>query len=144
MATASTVEDIRTAISQGNVQEALAKMKVMFSDTPRLKEVLHQSGRYQRIQEQIRTGSVSFGEATITENQLSKAMLDLLDEVALTAKEDPAIQEGLQRIALRESKNVVGGDVLAEGSTVTVGDRNTIQQAEKIYNIERVDRGTFH
>lgn len=145
-----TIKDIRQLIANDDLPPALSKLQTLLENSPKLDEVIHQSGRFADIRKQIRLGTVSHENATLTRNQISIGILDLLDELK-SQQEQPEIQEEINQavLSIENSKNVVANSNITAGGDVHIGDQvsNTsktiTQNAEKIYNIEKIDKADF-
>jgi Effector-associated domain 11 len=61
--------EIRDLISRDELPAALEQLLILLEHSPKLDEVLHQSGRFENIRKQIRLGLVSYSEATLTLNR---------------------------------------------------------------------------
>lgn len=48
-----------------------------------------------------------------------------------------------QAVYVTNSKNVVVPCTITTGGNVHIGDKQIMQQAEKIYNIEKIDKADF-
>ena len=137
-------QNIRELIARDELEQALQQLRQLLDNTPQLNEVLQQSGRFADIRKQIRLGVVSHAEATLTQNQIRHALLELLDEIGKQQAQKPALGEELDRaVAIVHSKNVVAGSTISAGGSVHIGDKQVTQHAEKIYNIERIENATF-
>jgi Effector-associated domain 11 len=93
---------IRSLIAEDELSVAVQLLHSFLGNSPRLNEALHQSGRFQYIRKQIRLGTVSHADATLTQNQIRFGLLDLLSEIE---------QEGNTPLPLQ-----VVQDLLTEGS----------------------------
>lgn len=109
---------VRAKIGQGKLEQALRDMKQLLENSPKLDEVIHQSGRFKAIQKQIHLGTVSYENADLTTNQISSGLLALLREME-TGESEPTIQEA-------------------------ANEPQVLQQAEKIYNIQHIDQANFN
>ena len=109
---------IRKKIGQGNLEQALRDMKQLLENSPKLDEAIHQSRRFKDIRKQIHLGTASHEDMTLTENQITSWLLDLLREME-TGESAPHIQEA-------------------------ANEPQVIQQAEKIYNIQHIDQANFN
>lgn len=115
----------------------------MLENSPQLDEVLQQSGRFAAIRKQIRIGTLSHEGATRTLSQLRAALLDLLREME-NPTDTPALKEALEAaFQIANSKNVVANSKIQAGGDVHIGDMHITQHAEKVYNIEKIDRADF-
>ncbi len=124
---------IRDLIAQNELPAALEKFRVLLENSPKLDEVLLQSGRFHDIRKQIRLGTVSKTEADMEQNQIRNGLLELLREIEENTSEtspNPAVAalrtELEQAISIVNSKNVVTGDIKA-GGDVHIGDKIVIQ-----------------
>ncbi len=112
---------IQQLIAQGHLDKALAQLQTLLEHSPLLNEVIQQAGRFADIHRQIRLGTVSHADATLTKNQIQAGLLDLLQEIETQQGLQPAIQAEVARAA---------------GKTI-------IQHADKIYNIDHIDNANF-
>jgi hypothetical protein len=140
---------IRDLIAHDELPTALEKLRTLLENSPKLDEVLLQSGRFHDIRKQIRLGVLSHAEANLTQNQIRAGLLELLREIEESTAEsssqpDAALlrAEMEHAISIVNSKNVVTGTITASGD-VHIGDKNITQNAEKIYNIDHIDQANF-
>lgn len=112
---------IRDLLGRDEIGQALEHLRGLLDGSPILHEVLQHSGRFAALSRQIRLGTVNHSEATLTQNQLRQGLLELLQEI-----------EG----------QTVQGEPRAELERY---DHTTYitQQADKIYNIEKIDNANF-
>ncbi|MBL7793111.1 MAG: hypothetical protein JNK77_12350 [Saprospiraceae bacterium] len=112
---------IRDLIGRGQIDRAMEQLRVLLENSPHLDVIIQQQARFQAIRQQIRLGTVSHQDATLTKNQISAALLDLLQEIEEQG-ENPAIGAELNKaISIINSKNVNTGEVKA-GRDVRFGD----------------------
>ena len=109
---------IRAHLGRHELGAALQKLQTLLAGSPLLDEALHQAGRFAAIRKQIRLGTVDHQASTLTLNQITHGILELLGEIDTLAESDAAIRR--------------------ETGSVTYH-----QHAEKIYNIDRIDRADF-
>ena len=115
-------QDIRELIARDELEQALQQLRLLLDNTPQLNEVLQQSGRFADIRKQIRLGVVSHAEATLTQNQIRYALLELLDEIGKQQDQAPELREEVQRaISIVQSKNVVVNSTIIAGGDVHIG-----------------------
>lgn len=135
---------IRQKIAGDEIQEAIQALRGLLANSPQLNEVLVQSARYTDILKQIRLGTVDFEQANVTKNQIRLGLFDLLSELE-RQEMAPAIQQEMQQaIAIVNSKNVVSGSTITAGGNIHIGDKNITQQADKIFNIDKIDNANFY
>ncbi len=124
---------IRNLIAQNELPAVLEKFRTLLENSPKLDEVLLQSGRFQDIRKQIRLGTVSKTEADMEQNKIRNGLLELLREIEdNTSETSPnpaaaALRTELEHaISIVNSKNVVTGNITA-GGDVHIGDKIVIQ-----------------
>ena len=141
---ATGLQQARDLIAQDRLDEALSTLRAWLDKSPKFDEILHQSCRFAAIRKQIRHGTVSHAEANLTRNQISHALLELLREIETQERENPTLQQELEAaISITQSKNVVSGSTITAGGNVHIGDKHVTQNAEKIYNIDKIDNANF-
>ncbi len=113
---------LRQLIATDELNEALQLLQELLQNSPKLNEALLQSGRLSDISRQLRLGLIDPDQASLTKNQIRAGILELLGEVEAQEKVRPGLREEVERFAA--------------GTTV-------IQNAEKIYNIEKIDNADF-
>lgn len=111
------IQNIRELIASGHLSKALQQLQPFLQDSPKLNEAILQSSRFIEIQKQIRIGVVSDETADLKKNQIRASVLDLLDELEGKGT-DPLIKEAASQPQI-------------------------IQNAEKIYNIDHIDKADF-
>lgn len=116
------LKEVRTLIARDELEQALQQLRQFLAHTPKLDEVLHQSGRFANIRQQIRLGTVSQADAALTQNQIRAALLAFLSEIQTQQTKAPALRtEAAHAISILQSKNVVAGSTIT-GQTVHIGD----------------------
>ena len=134
---------LRDLIASDDLAPAIQQLRALLDNSPQLDEAIVQSARFFDIRQQIRLGSVRHEDANLTQNQIRTGLLDLLREIEEQA-EQPVIREELeQAVSVVSSKNMVTGSTITAGGDVHIGDKNVIQNADKIYNIEKIDNANF-
>lgn len=81
MTTEQRIRHIRELIGQDNLDAALDQLRQLLANSPQLDEAIHQTGRFQNIQKQIRLGLVNHQDANLTQNQIRAGVLDILREI---------------------------------------------------------------
>ena len=115
------ITQIRDHIAKNQLDTALQQLRDLLERSPQLDEVIQQAGRYASIREQIRLGTVSHEDKTVTENQIRMGLIRLLGEIEYRDVQPHLQEEIVRAISIVNSKNVVGGDIQA-GGNVTIGD----------------------
>lgn len=113
---------VRQLIAADDLSEALRLLQDLLKNSPKLNEVLLQSARLSDISRQIRLGIVHPDQANLTKDQIRNGLLELLVEI--------------------ETQETALPDVRAELDRFT-GGKTIVQHAEKIYNIEKIDKADF-
>ena len=140
---------IRNLIANDDLSTALEKLRACLDNSPKLDEVLLQSGRFHDIRKQIRLGVLSHADANLTQNQIRAGLIELLREIEdSTADSSMQPDAALLRAEMEhatsivDSKNVVTGTITADGE-VHIGDKTVHQKANTINNIEKIDTANF-
>lgn len=115
------ITHIRDHIADNQLDTALQLLRDLLDNSPQLDEVIQQAGRYASIRQQIRLGTVSHADATLTENQIRQGLIDLLGEIETQGKDSRLLKEIGQAVSIVNSKNVNAGNVQA--NTVHFGDK---------------------
>jgi tetratricopeptide (TPR) repeat protein len=134
-------DQLHDLIARDELDTALQQLRDVFEHAPDLNEIIHQSGRFQAIQKQIRLGTVSLAEANLTQNQIRNGVLNLISELKKQG-EKPALRRELESaISIVHSKNVVVGSTISAGgndtnreleSTISITDSKNIVVGSKI------------
>lgn len=114
---------IRNLIAKDDFPTAIQELCALLKNSPHLDEAILQSARYNDITRQIRLGVVDFEAANVTKNQIRVAVLELLQEV-----------EDLEQTQV---------PIKQEVAKYTSNAKTIIQNADKIYNIEKIDNANF-
>lgn len=124
------IQQVRDLVGKNELNNALGLLRSILEHSPKLDEAIHQSARFQAIRKQIRLGVVSHAEATLTENQIRVALLDLLSEIEETTKENSIYTNSAslcseleKAISIINSKNVIIGSNISAGGNVNIGDQ---------------------
>lgn len=111
------IEQVRELIAEDEIKLVLQKLQLFLKGSPQLSDAIQQSGRFTALQRQIMRGVIDDRAAELSHNQIRANLLDLLDEM--------------------EGK---GSDTKIQA---VMKDPTVIQNAEKIYNIEYIDKADF-
>lgn len=113
---------LRDLIARDELPAALRQLCTLLNNSPKLDEAILQSGRFEAIRREIRLGVVSHAEASLTQNEIRAGLLDLISEIKAQEEEMPDIRTEVEKY----------------GNGITV-----IQNADKIYNINKIDNANF-
>ncbi len=132
MASKTYLSQIRQLIAQDELPAALQQLHDLLEDSPKLNEVIHQTGRFTDIQKHMRLGTLSFEQGTVSRNQISIALLDLLDEITRQGQHQ-SIKAEIEKhhIAIQHSKNVLN-DSSINARDVHIGDSHVHYGEKKI------------
>ena len=122
MDTSNFRQQIRQLIAKDDLDAALSKLQNFLSNSPKLDEIILQSARFNDIRKQIRLGITSSEEANLSKNQIRAGLLELLR--LIETQDAPSETNKADATAPKENKT-------------------THQTAEKIYNIENIDKADF-
>lgn len=114
---------IQNLIAKDDFATAIQELCALLKNSPRLDEAILHSARYNDITRQIRLGVVDFEAGNVTKNQICVAVLELLQEVADLEQMQVPIKE--------------------EVAKYTSNAKTIIQNADKIYNIDKIDNANF-
>lgn len=90
-------EQIGDLIGKDDLQGAISLLGNLLKNSPKLEEVILQTGRLNDITNQIRLGVVDFEKADITKNKIRIALLNLIEEIEVSAARDPNIKKEIER-----------------------------------------------
>ncbi|MDX2067506.1 MAG: tetratricopeptide repeat protein [Haliscomenobacter sp.] len=124
MALQTYLDHIRTHIQKDELSAALQQLRDLLENSPKLDEVIQQTGRFAHIRKQIRLGTVHFEDATVTRNQISAALLELVSEIEKEGVKPELAGEVENAISVVNSKNVASGSFSA-GGDIKIGDTTT-------------------
>jgi hypothetical protein len=126
----------RALIAADRLPEALQQIRRLLEGSPLLDEALLQSARYQELRRAVRRGTIDAEQAGAQRNRLRRALLDLLRE--LEEREDDLKKEVDAALQAQsgESRSGSGKGTVKKGDTYH-------QNAEKIYNIDKIDKADF-
>ncbi|MEQ1745729.1 MAG: hypothetical protein ABMA02_09905 [Saprospiraceae bacterium] len=116
------LNQVRQHIGSDETAEAIRLLQNLLEKSPKLSEVLLQSARLADIARQVRLGLVEDKQAALVKNQIRAGLLELVDEIEAKETAIPEVREEIARVA----------------ASVTI-----VQNAEKIYNIEKIDNANF-
>jgi len=122
---------IRQLIAEDELPAALQQLHALLENTPKLDEVIQQSGRLADIRKQMRLGMVSFEQITVTKNQIRMGLLELVSEIEKEGVK-PEWKEEVEKaiLSITNSKNAVAGSTLQAGGNINIGD-TFIQYGDK-------------
>jgi hypothetical protein len=113
------LENIRDRIASGELESAIRDLRTLLENSPLLGDALQQSGRLSDIQRQIRNGTVSHENATLTKNQIRMGILGLLTEIeAQTMTDAPAENLSPAQAALRQEVDKAVFNLHNEGANI--------------------------
>ncbi|MEL6842051.1 MAG: NB-ARC domain-containing protein, partial [Bacteroidota bacterium] len=120
METAAFLAQIRQQIVNNEIGNALNSLQQLLDlkNSPHLNEALQQKVRFQELSKQIRKGTINYDDATLTRNQITNSLLELLSEIE-TQTEKPLIAAEVQK-AIR--KNMVQDSTLWAAGNISIGD----------------------
>ena len=124
-------ETIRNHIANDDLQAALKQLRILLENSPKLDEVILQSGRFNDIKRQIRLGAVSHAESNLTQNQIRAGLLDLLREIAAQSEQQPVLQQEIRHaISIQNGKNILIGSNISAGGNVVIGDTTMLTESK--------------
>ncbi len=145
------MKNIRDLIARNELTQALQQLRTILDNSPLMDEAVLQAARFADIRKQIRQGLVGHEEANLTQNKIRAGLLELLGEMEAQLEPPAPVPKAAAlrteldaAISVLNSQNVVIGSTITAGGDVHIGDKtSTVQNAEKIYNIEKIDNANF-
>lgn len=129
------LNQIRTQIANGELSLAIQSLLTLLYNSPKLDEAVQQSARFQAINQQIRLGIIGNEEATLSKNQITWGILELLRNLEQN-KDTVALNSIVNEMESQSKDHELQKELQAAAKTI-------IQNAEKIYNIEKIDTANF-
>jgi hypothetical protein len=105
-------------IAKDELEQAIDMLSKLLKNSPKLDEVILQSGRLSDIKKQIRLGVVNFNEANTERNRIRAALMSFVGEIEETMEDHPSIKREVEQIP--EAKILVKNVQKHSGS----GDNN--------------------
>ena len=85
-------------IAKDELEQAIGMLSKLLENSPKLDEVILQSGRLSDIKKQIRLGIVDFNEVHIERNRIRAALLSFVGEIEETIEDFPNIKREVEQI----------------------------------------------
>lgn len=125
---------IRKLVANNEFNEAIQQLSKLLENSPKLDEVMLNSARYEEICQQVRLGIVGTEEASLTKNQIRWGILELLRNIEDNNKSD--FMNLLDEIELQGKNKKIEVEL---GKVI----KKITQNAQKIYNIDKIDNANF-
>ena len=106
-------EHVGNLIGTDELTEAISYLRNVLRNSPKLDQILIQSGRLTDLMQQIRIGTVNYEQANLTKNQIRFGILDLIREIDTISESNPDILkdfEGQQNIPTLIQNHTGSGD----------------------------------
>jgi len=123
-------ERIGNFIGNDQLDLAIQELHQLLKNSPLLDEAILQSARYNDVIKQIRQGTITSEEASVTKNQIRLGVLNLLSEITIQASQKEPIRSEIKEFQLSDksnishSRNVVNNSSLHAGGHIIIGDHN--------------------
>lgn len=123
-------KQIMQLIADGKLSEAVKYMQDLLQHSALFSEMIVQSARYNEVIKSIRMGTLTEEQANAEKNKIRYALLDMLRELEEGSETIPSLnteirsflqQEPINKLQIKDSKNVVTGNIKA-GGNVKIGD----------------------
>ncbi|HPI28831.1 MAG TPA: hypothetical protein PLS75_10170 [Candidatus Marinimicrobia bacterium] len=85
-------------IAKDELEQAISMLSNLLQNSPKLDEVILQSGRLNDIKKQIRLGIVDFNKVHIERNRIRAALLSFVGEIEETMEDHPVIKQEVEQI----------------------------------------------
>lgn len=129
------LHQIRTQIANGDLSIAIQSLLTLLYNSPKLDEAVQQSARFQAINQQVRLGIMGYQEAALSKNQITWGILELLRNLEQN-QDANALNAIVDEMESQTKDQTLQKELQAAAKTI-------IQNAEKIYNIDRIDTANF-
>lgn len=116
------ISHIRSLLAKDKIEDAIQLLKQLLEKSPQLDETIQQDGRLNAVRKQVRLGTISYENANLTRNQIREGVLNFIRKIE-AQMDNPNIQSEVEEVA--------------------TANKSIIQNAEKIYNIEKIDVANF-
>lgn len=103
--------------------DAFHQVKILLENSPKLNDAILLSSRFNRIRKEIRTGIVDTEYADTTKQEITKGLLDLLQEIE-RQEERPEIQAEIAKALEIQNKFSIDGTILAKRDIVITINEN--------------------
>ena len=128
--------ELRQLITKDDLSTAFKKLQKLLEGTPLLKKALLQNARFNDLTHQIHSGTITYDNANVTQNQIRASLLDIIAEIENPKQYTPEIQKEIEQavIHITNSKNVVTGNIQA-GGNITIGDQTINTESTSSKNL---------
>jgi hypothetical protein len=109
---------INNLISKDELEQAISMLSKLLQNSPKLDEIILNSGRLNALKRQIRLGVVDFNEMNVERNRIRAALLSFSGEIQETIEDFPNIKREVEQIP--EAK-ILGKNIQTHSGT---GDNN--------------------
>ncbi|MGB1207526.1 MAG: NB-ARC domain-containing protein, partial [Chitinophagales bacterium] len=142
------LEKLQKQLTKNEIESVIEQLKELFAHTPKLKHILQQEARYNRLVEQIHLGTISRDNADVAKNKMFIALFnfiseakklftinkkigkqdlfELVEEIEKQTAENTDLHEEMQQaitnIYIVKSKNVIANGSVSSGRDTNIGD----------------------
>ena len=105
------IEKLHHQLGKNETKSVLEQLKKLFQHTPKLKHILQQEARYNRLIEQIHLGTISRDDENVAKNKMWLTLFSLVESIGRQTAENEILQEEVEqamvKINIAHSKNVL-------------------------------------
>lgn len=87
------ITDLQQMIANGELNEAIIKLRKILNKSPLLNEIITQSARYNELKKKIRLGTIDMESADISKNKITLALLEMVSEMNLIIEDNPEMNK---------------------------------------------------
>jgi Effector-associated domain 11 len=109
---------ISNLISKDELEQAIGLLSKLLKNSPKLDEIILNSGRLSDLKKQIRMGVVDFSTANIERNRIRAALLSFAGEIEETIEDFPIVKREVEQIP---EERILGRNTQTHSGT---GDNN--------------------
>lgn len=150
----SFIDKIHALIAKDHFQEAIRETQSLLKGSPLFDELILQSARYSDIMKQMRLGLIDFQDSTTEKNKIRYALIDIVRELEENTSENTPLRTEVEYYFKSKEANFSNRTVITgneninlqniSGSLIKIQTGNTTNQnADKIYNIDKIDKADF-
>ena len=130
MTTKDFIARVGDLIGKDDLKTAIDELRSLLQKSKQLDELIVQSARFNELMQQIRMGTISFDDASLTKNKIRYAIMDMLRDIEENLETNPAIETELNK-TLQQEASIVTNNTSQIGNN---SNNNIVLQGIKTQN----------
>jgi len=130
MTTKDFIARVGDLIGKDDLKTAIDELRSLLQKSKQLDELIVQSARFNELMQQIRMGTISFDDASLTKNKIRYAIMDMLRDIEENLETNPAIETELNK-TLQQDASIVTNNTSQIGNN---SNNNIVLQGIKTQN----------